>query len=63
LGEAKLEQYLDENPPLEQSAAKAKIGLAEARRLLLQSAGEEGSKTTASMDAQLLLAKLNFACG
>ena len=63
LGEAKLEQYLEEHPPNEQEAIKARAALDESKRLLLQSMGEDGSKSTASMDAQLLLAKLHFACG
>lgn len=63
LGEAKLELYLEEHPPYDQQAEKAKVGLMEAKRLLLSSANNEGTKNTASMDAQLLLAKLHFACG
>lgn len=66
LGEAKLEQYLEENMPYDVSnevSAASKIGLNDAKQFLTLSAGIEGSRTTGSMDAQLLLAKLHFACG
>jgi len=63
LGEAKLEQYLEENPPYEHNASKAKLGLMEAKQLLTLSAGKDRTRATGSMDAQLLLAKLHFACG
>jgi len=46
--------------PYDHHCSKAKTGLTEAKNLLCSHAG---SKTTASMDAQLLLAKLHFACG
>lgn len=63
LGEAKLEQYLEEHPPYEHQTAQAKIGLIKAKQLLTLPSGADGSRTTGSMDAQLLLAKLHFACG
>lgn len=66
LGEAKLEQYLEEHMPYDASSdaiAASKTGLSEAKQFLTLSAGIEGSRTTGSMDAQLLLAKLHFACG
>lgn len=63
LGEAKLEQYLEENPPYEHNASKAKLGLTEAKQLLTLSAGKDRTRATGSMDAQLLLAKLHFSCG
>jgi hypothetical protein len=44
-------------------SAASKIGLNDAKQFLTLSAGIEGSRTTGSMDAQLLLAKLHFACG
>lgn len=46
--------------PYEHHSSKAKTGLTEAKNLLCSHAS---SKTTVSMDAQLLLAKLHFACG
>ena len=66
LGEAKLEQYLEEHMPYDVSnevSVASKIGLNDAKHFLTLSAGIEGSRTTGSMDAQLLLAKLHFACG
>ncbi|KAI9556045.1 hypothetical protein GHT06_018612 [Daphnia sinensis] len=66
LGEAKLEQYLEEHTPYDaahQTHAELKTGLQEAKQYLTLPAGIEGSRTTGSMDAQLLLAKLHFACG
>ena len=61
-GEAKLEHYLDENPPYEHQASKAKFALAEAKTLLTNSAGKDRSRAT-FIDSQLLLAKLHFAMG
>jgi len=61
-----MEQYLEEHMPYDASSdvtAASKIGLSEAKQFLTLSAGIEGSRTTGSMDAQLLLAKLHFACG
>lgn len=65
LGEAKLEQFLEEHVPYEIASGNnlAKVGLNEAKQLLSLPAGVEGSRTTGSMDAQLLLGKLHFACG
>lgn len=63
MGEAKLEQYLDEHPQFEHATINTKEDLKEAKKLLVQSAGGDGSKSSASMDAQLLLAKLSFVCG
>ena len=65
LGEAKLEQYLEENAPYDiaTGVSRAKVGLNEAKQYLTLPAGADGSRTTGSMDAQLLLAKLHFACG
>lgn len=62
-GEAKLEHYLEENPPYEHNAEKAKTGLLEAKQLLTLCAGKDRTRSAGSMDALLLLAKLHFACG
>lgn len=60
-----MEQFLEEHPPYETPSGinLAQGGLAEAKQLLNLPAGTEGSRTTGSMDAQLLLGKLHFACG
>lgn len=61
-----MEQYLEEHTPYDaanQTHAESKTGLQEAKQYLTLPAGIEGSRTTGSMDAQLLLAKLHFACG
>lgn len=63
VGEAKLESYLDENPPIESNFLKAKNGLQEARRFLNLITGENGQKAGIALDAYLLLAKLCYACG
>ncbi|XP_067626712.1 tetratricopeptide repeat protein 7B isoform X1 [Eurosta solidaginis] len=63
IGEAKLENYLEENAPIESNFAKAKTGLQEARRCLQIVTGENGQKAGIALDAYLLLAKLCYACG
>ena len=65
LGEAKLEQYLEENAPYDiaTGVSRAKVGLNEAKQYLTLPAGEDDSRIRRSMDAELLLAKLHFACG
>jgi len=40
VGEAKLEMFLEENPPIESNIAKAKIGLNEAKSYLIESISE-----------------------
>jgi hypothetical protein len=47
IGEGKLESYLYENPPLETSHHRAKIGLSEAKKHLLRAAGGENGEKTA----------------
>ncbi|XP_068146851.1 tetratricopeptide repeat protein 7B isoform X1 [Drosophila tropicalis] len=64
VGEARLENYLEENAlPSESNFGRAKSGLAEARRFLNLALGESGQKAGIALDAYLLLAKLCFACG
>ncbi|XP_050738425.1 tetratricopeptide repeat protein 7B-like isoform X1 [Eriocheir sinensis] len=63
IGEGKLESYLEENPPTEANISKAKTGLAEARKYLLMCIGEPAKKLEVSLDALLLLSKLEYAMG
>lgn len=63
IGEGKLESYLEENPPVETNFGKARIGLADAKRLLISVCGEDGRKAGLALDSHLLLAKLYYACG
>ena len=63
IGEGKLESYLEENPPVETNFGKAKIGLSDAKRLLISVCGEDGRKAGLALDSHLLLAKLYYACG
>ncbi|XP_052840911.1 tetratricopeptide repeat protein 7B isoform X1 [Drosophila gunungcola] len=64
VGEARLENYLEDNAPAADSNfGRAKSGLAEARRFLHLALGESGQKAGIALDAYLLLAKLCFACG
>jgi hypothetical protein len=44
MGEAKLEDFLEEFPPKEKNVARAKEGLAEAKEYLLKTTGEEAKK-------------------
>ncbi|XP_037776218.1 tetratricopeptide repeat protein 7B-like isoform X3 [Penaeus monodon] len=65
IGEGKLESYLEENPPTEANVHRAKTGLSDARRYLLMCIGEPAKKgeLEVSLDALLLLAKLEYAMG
>lgn len=65
VGEARLENYLEENALAAADATfgRAKSGLTEARRFLHLALGESGQKAGIALDAYLLLAKLCFACG
>lgn len=63
IGEGKLENYLEENPPLESNISKAKIALIDAKRYLNYVISEEGKKAGVAMDAHLLLGKLQYSCG
>ncbi|KAH8365153.1 hypothetical protein KR084_004144 [Drosophila pseudotakahashii] len=65
VGEARLENYLEENAlaAADSNFGRAKSGLVEARRFLNLALGESGHKAGIALDAYLLLAKLCFACG
>ncbi|XP_065345687.1 tetratricopeptide repeat protein 7B isoform X1 [Cloeon dipterum] len=69
IGEGKLESYLLDNPPVEASHHKAKMGLHDAKKYLVKAAGAEDGNSTesqkaaVSLDAYLLLGKLSYACG
>lgn len=65
VGEARLENYLEENAlaAADSTFGRAKTGLTEARRFLHLALGESGQKAGIALDAYLLLAKLCFACG
>ncbi|XP_054715583.1 tetratricopeptide repeat protein 7B-like [Uloborus diversus] len=63
IGECKLEQFLEDNPPIESNFTKAKSGLAEAKRYLQTCISEQGAKLNVMRDAHLLLAKLLYSQG
>ncbi|XP_060524165.1 tetratricopeptide repeat protein 7B [Cylas formicarius] len=63
IGEGKLENFLEEWPPIEQNVHRAKLGLIEAKRFLNMVITEAGIKAGVAMDAHLLLGKLHYACG
>ncbi|KAL4709534.1 hypothetical protein ACJJTC_007265 [Scirpophaga incertulas] len=63
IGEGKLEAYLDEWPPLKENFERAQRELTEARGYLSLSTEARGSRARVSLDAHLLLGKLQFACG
>lgn len=44
VGEAKLETYLEQNPPIEKNIEKAKTGLIECKNHLLEAITEQGDK-------------------
>ncbi|KAJ8670137.1 hypothetical protein QAD02_001396 [Eretmocerus hayati] len=62
-GEARLENFLEQTPPVDVNVAKAKSGLAEAKRYLLLAANEKDKQAPVALDAQLLLGKLHYAMG
>ncbi|GLV31859.1 Tetratricopeptide repeat domain 7 [Carabus blaptoides fortunei] len=63
IGEGKLENYLEEYPPVESNAHRAKLGLIESKKFLQLAANELGRKAGVALDAHLLLGKLHYACG
>ncbi|XP_064490082.1 tetratricopeptide repeat protein 7B-like [Ornithodoros turicata] len=63
IGESKLEQYLEEHPPIKANVQKAKTGLTEAKRYLQSCFSEHGAKTGVTTDSHFLLAKLLYAQG
>ncbi|XP_014219287.1 tetratricopeptide repeat protein 7B [Copidosoma floridanum] len=62
-GEARLESFLEQTPPIEANIPKAKSGLLEAKRFLLLAANEKDKQAPVALDAQLLLGKLHYAMG
>ena len=44
IGEGKLESFLEEYPPVDVNISKARTGLTEAKRYLLNTASEQGKK-------------------
>ncbi|XP_050437574.1 tetratricopeptide repeat protein 7B [Adelges cooleyi] len=63
IGEAKLEMFLEENPPVESNIAKACIGLVDAKTYLTDSINELNTQAGMNIDGHMLLAKLCYACG
>ena len=64
IGEAKLEDFLDENPPKDANVSRAKDGLNEAKEHLMNTiSAEEAKKLGVHLDSFILLGKLNFAQG
>lgn len=63
VGEAKLESYLEQNPPFEKNISKARIGLIEPKNHLLEAITEEGDKCGVALDGHLLLGKVQYALG
>ncbi|KAK9871323.1 hypothetical protein WA026_011590 [Henosepilachna vigintioctopunctata] len=63
IGEGKLENYVEEWPPVEANINRAKLALIDARKYLEQVINEAGIKAGVAMDAHLLLGKLEYACG
>ncbi|KAG8235328.1 hypothetical protein J437_LFUL003611 [Ladona fulva] len=62
IGEGKMELFLEEYPPIEANISKARNGLSEAKRYLMQVVTED-SKKEMVLDAHLLLGKLHYAMG
>lgn len=63
IGEGRLESYLELKQPTEENQGKAKAGLNEAKKYLLEAANDLGKKAGVALDAHLLLGKLCYACG
>lgn len=63
IGEGKLENHVEEWPPIEANISRAKVSLIEAKRYLHQVTNDAGIKAGVAMDAHLLLGKLQYACG
>ncbi|XP_066248655.1 tetratricopeptide repeat protein 7B isoform X2 [Euwallacea similis] len=63
IGEGKLENFLEECPPIEINVHKARSGLIEAKRYLNMVTTDAGIKAGVAMDAHLLLGKVHYACG
>jgi tetratricopeptide (TPR) repeat protein len=63
IGEAKLEDFLEEYPPKEKNTSRAKDGLQEARECLMKTIGDDAKKLGVHLDSYILLGKLNYAMG
>ncbi|KAJ9596857.1 hypothetical protein L9F63_012113, partial [Diploptera punctata] len=63
IGEGKLESFLEEYPPIDANISKARTGLTEAKRFLVNTASEPGKKAGVMLDSYLLLGKLHYAMG
>ncbi|KAH1027438.1 tetratricopeptide repeat protein 7B isoform X1 [Dendroctonus ponderosae] len=63
IGEGKLENFLEEWPPMEQNIQRARSGLIDAKRYLNLVITNAGIKAGVAMDAHLLLGKVHYACG
>ncbi|KAL0116765.1 hypothetical protein PUN28_009995 [Cardiocondyla obscurior] len=62
-GEARLESFLEQTPPVDANIAKARNGLVETRKYLLLAANEKDKQALVVLDAHLLLGKLHYAMG
>ncbi|KAG8035973.1 hypothetical protein G9C98_003100 [Cotesia typhae] len=62
-GEGKLENFLEETPPIEANITKAKTGLIDAKKDLVLAANEKDKQAVVVLDAHLLLGKLHYAMG
>ncbi|XP_011860002.1 PREDICTED: tetratricopeptide repeat protein 7B isoform X5 [Vollenhovia emeryi] len=62
-GEARLESFLEQTPPIDANIAKARNGLTETRKYLLLAANEKDKQALVVLDAHLLLGKLHYAMG
>jgi len=67
IGEGKLEEFLEENPPVMDNPihieSLSKTKLREAKTCLEKTVGEDAAKIGVHLDSWILLAKLNFAMG
>ncbi len=63
IGEAKLEDFLEEYPPKDKNISAAKDGLQGAQEHLMRTIGEEAKKLGVHLDSYILLGKLNYAMG
>ncbi|XP_011170761.1 tetratricopeptide repeat protein 7B isoform X4 [Solenopsis invicta] len=62
-GEARLESFLEQTPPIDANIAKARNGLTETQKFLLLAANEKDKQALVVLDAHLLLGKLHYAMG
>ncbi|XP_018399048.1 PREDICTED: tetratricopeptide repeat protein 7B isoform X3 [Cyphomyrmex costatus] len=62
-GEARLESFLEQTPPIDANIVKARNGLTETRKYLLLAANEKDKQALVVLDAHLLLGKLHYAMG